>query len=253
MSSAADWATTIRVVGKLHPPRQQRVGQDEPPLLIQRIASNLYVCGGPTEQPSQDIRVWSSATPEEEALRPIDVLYGRYEPESRLIDIFVKSIRQDASLFGAEPDDLLEIVRIHEHAHAVVHLGERSPSWFGESGQTSGAPLLNERTAWFVGLPDDVPEFLAQALTYAALSHLSLPGRSQRLQGVFDALEAKQPLQYKLSPLVKQCAARADWPLILDAARGAINPHRGQGFTLRAGLEELVCAASDAGARGDAP
>lgn len=202
---------------------------------------------------------WHPKTPEEDGLHPIDVLYGCYDPRTRSIDIFVDRIRQDASVFGAEADEILEIVRIHEHAHAVVHLGSRADdvhnhlSSFGGSNKTTWSPFLDERTSWFAEFPTDLHEFLAQALTYAALSELSVPQRTEKLRRVFDALEAKQPPHYRLSALVKQCAARADWPLVLDAARGAVDAHREQDFTLSAGLGALVCSVAKPRAAADAP
>jgi hypothetical protein len=96
---------------------QRVISLDEPTLLVQRIASNPMLCGGPTEHFSQDMPVWLPKTPEEDGLRPIDVLYGRYDAATRSIDILVNRIGQDASTFGAEADELLEVVRIHEHAH----------------------------------------------------------------------------------------------------------------------------------------
>jgi hypothetical protein len=53
-------------------------------------------------------------------------------------------------------------------------------------------------------------------------------------------LEAKQPTHYKLSALVKERAVQANWPLVLDAARGSIDAYREQDFTLAAGVEALV-------------
>ena len=52
--------------------------------------------------------------------------------------------------------------------------------------------------------------------------------------------EAKQPAHYKLSPQVKAAAGGADWPLILDAARCAIDVHKGEGFSLIAGITALI-------------
>jgi hypothetical protein len=123
--------------------------QDEPTLLIQRIASNPILCGGPIEYFSKDMPVWLPKTPEEDRLRPIDVLYGCYDPKTRSICIFVNRIRQDARTFGAETDELLEIIRIHEYAHAVVHLGSRADdvhkhlSSFGGSNNTAWSPFID--------------------------------------------------------------------------------------------------------------
>jgi hypothetical protein len=259
VNSADNWATAIRTTDKLLRGHQRAVPQDEPTLLIQRIAKNPILCGSPIEHFSQDMPASLPKTPAQDGLRPIDVLYGCYDPKTRSIDIFVNRIRQDASTFGAEADEILEIVRIHEHAHAVVHLGSRVDdvhnhlSLFAGSNKTAWAPFLNERTSGFAAFPTDLHEFLAQALTYAALSELSAPHRAEKLRRIFDALEAKQPLHYQLSALVKQCAARADWPLVLDAARGTVDEDREQDFTLSAGLGALVCSVAEPSAAGDPP
>lgn len=262
MTSAEDWANAIRLRDRLlRVPRgfQRAVAEDEPTLLIQRIACNPVLCGGPVEHFSQDMPVWAPKTPDEDSLRPIDVLYGTYNPTTRSIDIFMQRICQDAKSFGAEPNELLEIVRIHEHAHAVVHLGtpcddvQDQLSAFGADKKTAWSVFLDERTSWFSRFPTELHEFLAQALTYAALSGLSAPRRSERLREVFDALEAKQPPHYKLSSSVKQCAAGADWPLVLGEARRTIDAYREQDFTLSAGLEALVCSFAEPRAAGDAP
>ena len=253
MSDPEDWAMALRVADVMARGPQRAAPQDEPTLMIQQIAGNPVLCGGPVEHFSQDMPIWAPKTPEEEVLRPIDVLYGHYDPITRSIDIFINRIRQDAGTFDAEVDELLEIVRLHEHAHAVAHLGTRADdaynhlSSFAGTGRTAWSPFVDERTRWFAGFPTELHEFLAQGLTYAALSPRSEPHRwalprSEKLRGVFDALEAKQPLDYKLCALVKQRSATANWPLVLDAARGAIDICRELGFTLKAGLNALVCS-----------
>lgn len=250
MTSAEDWATAIRVSDILLRGHTHAAAEEEPSLLLQRIAGNPVLCGGPVEHFSRVMPVWAPKTLDEERLRPIDVLYGTYDPSTRSIDIFVNRIHQDAKTFGVDPNQLLEIVRIHEHAHAVIHLGNRSDdvqnqlSAFGGGNRTAWSPFIEKRTSWFSRLSTELGEFLAQALTYAAISGMCSPRRADKCREVFDALEAKQPAHYKLSPSVKQYAARADWPLILEAARETIDVYREQDFTLRAGLEALVCSAA---------
>jgi hypothetical protein len=85
-----------------------------------------------------------SGSPYDDSLRPIDVLYGHYEPKTREIEIFVKRIDKDANIFDTEPGELREIVRIHEHAHAVVHLGSRADDVY-DYLEISGQ---NKRTEW---------------------------------------------------------------------------------------------------------
>jgi hypothetical protein len=61
--------------------------------------------------------------PEEEGLRPVDIVYGCCKPTRRSIEIYVETIREDAPMYGANDGELLQIVRIHEYAHAVVTEG----------------------------------------------------------------------------------------------------------------------------------
>ena len=149
------------------------------------------------------------------------------------------------------PKSCSKIVRIHEHAHAVIHLGSRADkadhdlSALGEAGKTDWSAFVRSRALWFTAFPKEIHEFLAQALTYAALSELSPERRSERLVGVFNALEARQPAHYRLSASVKNCVAQADWPLILDAARGDVDVYREQDFVLAQGLEALICAVAE--------
>jgi hypothetical protein len=215
-------------------------------LLTQRITRNPILCGGPTEYFSKKTPAWHPKTPDENELKPIDVLYGHYDPTNRSIEIFVNRIHQDASTFGAEPNELCEVVRIHEHAHAVAHLGSRFDdvhdhlSVFGQDKRTDWSEFLEQRTSWFNRFPIELHEFLAQGITYAALHRLSVPGRSERLRAVFEALELKQPSHYRLTPIVRKYADKADWTLILDAVRGTIDAYRERDFLLSTGIEALV-------------
>jgi hypothetical protein len=245
-SSSKDWAQAVRVAERLQRGHRQVTADDEPSLLVQRVAQNVVLCGTATEHFSQDMPVWCPATSDEADLLPIDVLYGRYTAATKSIEIFINRIAQDAHTFGAEPDELRDVVRIHEHAHAVVHIGSRVDdahrdlSTLGPGGKTDWHKFVGVRDSWFAALPVEIHESLAQSLTYAALRTLSAKARSDRLLKVFDALESKQPNHYKLSSNVKDRAATADWPLVLDAARGIADSYRSRAFTLTAGLEELI-------------
>lgn len=259
MSAAEDWATALRCSDILNRGYYRVEAADEPALLVQRVSRNPILCGGPAEYFSQDMPVWHPQAKDEQDLRPIDVLYGRYDPITREIEIFVNRIASDAGMYGAEPDELREIVRIHEHAHAVVHLGSRADDGYdhfatlGRDKRTEWPDFINRRTSWFSGFPVELHEFLAQALTYAAVQKLSVTWNSEKLTGVFDALELKQPHHYRLSASAKRCAVKADWALVLDAARGTTDVYRGEGFTLSAGLEALVCTVAEQCVAGDAP
>lgn len=251
MSSAEDWATAALCADILRRGHHRVESIDEPILLVQRLARNPILCGGPAEYFSQDMPVWHPKPPDDDSLRPIDVLYGRYEPKTREIEIFVNSIKRDAHIYDAEPNELREIVRIHEHAHAVVHLGSRADDVYkqlstsSQSKRTEWAEFINRRTSWFAEFPNEIHEFIAQALTHAALQKLSVKRKSERLRQVFDALELKQPPHYRLPSGVKLSGLKSDWALIFEVARGTFNVYREKDVTLRSGLEALICSVGE--------
>src|SRR2546429_8856507 len=59
----------------------------------------------------------------------IDELLGLYEPHQRMITIFTKGIGHVAGQLGVQTFSVEYLVRVHEYAHAVFHLGvDQSPS-----------------------------------------------------------------------------------------------------------------------------
>ena len=114
MSDSEAWATGVRTADILLHGHHGPASADEPSLLVQRVTKNLFLCEGPVEHFSNQMPVRVPISPDDENLRPIDVLYGKYNPETKSIEIYIDRIRQDAKTFGAESDELLEIVRIHE-------------------------------------------------------------------------------------------------------------------------------------------
>jgi hypothetical protein len=65
----------------------------------------------------------------------IDELLGLYESHKRMITIFTKGIEHVAGQLGVQTFFIEYLVRIHEYAHAVFHLGCRSVN-FGRIGQS---------------------------------------------------------------------------------------------------------------------
>jgi hypothetical protein len=201
---------------------------------------------GPIEIFSTKLPVYSGPSTKDDGLLPIDVLYGRYIPEDLRIEIFVDRIRADAPRFGAEYSDLLTIVRIHEYAHAVVHMGIHAGEVseqlrnFGVNGITDWVSFQVERNKAFSAIDDESGELLAQAITWACVSQQPASSRPQRLIETFTALEQKQPDRYRLPPEVRQRARLADWPLILRVAQGELDIDGGPCFKLADGLAELI-------------
>jgi len=245
MSDSEAWAVGVRSISRLNGDRFP-ASADEPSLLVQRVTKNLFLCEGPVEHFSNQLPIWVPPPPDDDQLRPIDILYGKYDPRAKSIEIYIDRIRQDAKTFRAESDELLEIVRIHEYAHALVHLGVNVPdgravlSDYGSGTKTDWSKFASPRDAAFGTLTPESHDLLAQAITWACLVDLGNPLRRQRLQEVFNALEAKQPAHYKLSTHLKDAVGSSNWPLVLEAARGSRDVFRGPKFDMTEGLRALI-------------
>jgi hypothetical protein len=248
------WATAIRFADRVKRGCPTLSAECSPPMLVQRVTQNVVLSGGPCESFSQRMPVWIPPTtaPRQDHL-PIDVLYGTYSPGERKITEYIKRIQSDARMFGAEPNELLEIVRVHEYAHAIVHLGIRTDDELkalekeAADDATAWADFLGQRTAWFVAQSRELHEFLAQAITFSALATMAGTPRGDKLLKVYDALESRQPDEYQLSAREKAAAPSAMWPLLLDVARGDTSVYWDDSFTIREALEALVCATREAG------
>jgi hypothetical protein len=245
MSGAEDWATAVRFADWLHHASRGVAKLDGPGRVIELLTGNTVLCGGPTETFSRRMPTYCPA-PDEEHLAPIDVLYGRYDPERLLIEIFINRIRTDASRFDCSATDLLTVVRVHEYAHAIVHVGldaentEEQLETFGPEGNTDWRSFNAKRNKAFSALDDNAHELLAQAITWACLCGESLQPRSRELAETFLSLEKHQPLRYRLAPEVKLRACSADWRLVLAAARREIDVYRPDDFHDADGLTALI-------------
>jgi hypothetical protein len=189
--------------------------------------------------------VFVPAGSDEDGWRPIDVIYGSYNPIGRQIEIYIHNIRRDASLFG-EFADVLQIVRLHEYAHAVVHLGVRvdqavnSLDVIGVSGYTDWHTFLDQRARAFEDIDLASHEYLAQAVTLAAIAGLPPSPQSEQLRAAFDHLEARQPPQYVLPDDVKASIHLVDWSVVIAAARRDLDAFRVRDFSLLTGLLALA-------------
>lgn len=223
-----------------------------PGLLLQRLSHNSISSFGPIESYSDKT---PTRSPKDVAhdLYPIDVLYGCYDPTARQIQIFTKAIERDKALYNSTFDDLLNIVRLHEYAHAFVHLGIREGRFNdvlflqNSNGLTNWTKFLEQRLDVFNRIDNASHEFLAQALTVACIFSCDEPHRG-RLETVFHNLEQRQPSHYhvpkeSLAPL----AALSDvhWDIALDMARGEGPDIPRDGFDLRTGLNAIILLMSE--------
>jgi hypothetical protein len=56
---------------------------------------------------------------------PIDEYLGLYEPKKTKITIFNKGIENASTIIKCNPEHLRYIVKLHEWAHALIHIGLR--------------------------------------------------------------------------------------------------------------------------------
>lgn len=245
MGDSEAWARAIRATNVLIQGHAKAVAACEPRLAVQAVTRNVVLCDAPLECFSDKTPVFVPDGPDEERWRPIDVLYGSYNSVSRHIEIYIDNIRRDASLFG-EFVDVLQIVRLHEYAHAIVHLGARlDPAVdilddIGPSGYTNWNTFLDERGRVFEDTDVASHEYLAQAVTLTALAGLPQGHQSERLRATFDRLEARQPPQYVLPHDIKASIHLVDWSIVIAAARRDLDVFRGSDFSLLTGLRALA-------------
>lgn len=192
--------------------------------LVEETTGQMILYGAPTEVFSQHMPQYHP-TPGEDDLFPIDILYGAYSSDTALATTFIRRIESHASLYGSSPDDLTDVVRIHEYAHAVVHLGidskgtKKHLNHLNANGITDWAMFRKERDHIYRNLPRDVHEFLAQAITWACICKRCRELASDTLVETFVALEQRQPAEYSLPLGTKAAALFTDWPMVLQAAR----------------------------------
>lgn len=155
----------------------------------------------------------------------IDLL-GLYQPSERTIIIFEKPIQAAAKRHNWDHAGLREVVRIHEYAHALHHLGclpsARSRLWEPLSivkphddfilerdclfDSTTDLDLFfGLRTRWFKGLKTREAEFIAQTCTAVFSDYLETAygprlGDNKSIKSIFWELMTSQPPDYKITP-----------------------------------------------------
>lgn len=228
MTGLTEWATVERVTKRLlHSPQTPGMELLEPSALLWQVCGFSMSSFGAQEyfSPKQPSVANADRPPHHGDELPIDILFGTYQPRTRRIELFHKNIAHYAPAFKAEFAQLLKIVRLHEYAHALVHLGTEVQDVPADlrlvdaDGQTDWPAFEVVRTRQYEAIDSETHEFLAQALTYAALTKLPQVGPSYGLLDVFDRLEAKQPSHYVLPADIKSVIAKVEWSLVLDIVR----------------------------------
>jgi hypothetical protein len=211
-----DWARGIMAMhacielgNPFEPPVKQR--SLKPQILIQEKLGLI----GPhnpleilTEEPSP-IKVTSVDFDKNDI--PIDEFLGLYFPDLQEIRIYVTNIQITAQRLNILYSDLKYVVRLHEYAHAVVHLG----LGVGQQGKLENdasisipepgdwKEFVEKRLKKFSCLKTEAHELLAQTITWCLLkadeqrrnAMLSLMKRQSNLYRLSDQIQKNATLE----------------------------------------------------------
>lgn len=172
------------------------------------IIMNMGLGHEPTEVYSEDdppLKLGKTAE-----LIPIDQFLGVYSLDKQQIIIFLRGIREASERLQAKPKHLEIIVRLHEWAHAVFHLGLSQDDRLKVLRDDSyWAIVLNEHTALFKEIEDDLHECLAQMLTLYCVQSLQRNSKTdqgkqilERVEQTFHQLSTRQPAKYRIEDLL---------------------------------------------------
>lgn len=197
-----------------------------PAVLVQASPQETFRPNSPVEIFSDAQPRFRPQAPEEENLIPIDEVLGRYNYRRRTIEIFYKNIAYFAEAeLKCDVSSLEYVVRIHEYAHALVHLGvswDDEPSLirnYTEGQQTDWKPFLHTRSGAFRSLRSDFHEFIAQVVSWMVIGVLEPLSERHQLQELFVRLMERQPAKYVLKAEILGKALYGDPTLLLAWAR----------------------------------
>ncbi|MBI3934998.1 MAG: hypothetical protein HY316_09930 [Acidobacteria bacterium] len=137
---------------------------------------------------------------------PIDGLLGQYSPATIQITVFRKGIQLVADITKLREHDLLYIVRLHEWAHALMHVGlERQERERLTLDESLWPTYLNLATAGYLRLDGALHERLAQLLVWYGLQGMgqaaTVPEAKValvRIGEAFKTLTHRCPLEYQI-------------------------------------------------------
>lgn len=184
-----------------------------PKALVERLTANFIKNASIFEVWSDDIRDDFFETLEKNGQLPIDVYLGVYLPKSQKIVIYKKAIDHFARKIECDPKSILLIVRIHEYAHSVIHLGDSMilPVEDKES-------FIQIRNNIFGNISEETHEALAQIITYNVLAQNNMATHLS----IFSKILKFQPDIYQLNNSVFENKIIDDsslWCYILDRIR----------------------------------
>lgn len=135
---------------------------------------------------------------------PIDGLLGQYFPDERRVEIYGRACDDVAASLGLDPARLRRVVKVHEYAHAVTHLGldADGQSWETEKFKKAETGLLESLAQYYAFVaayldePSHVDEFSRllekQGPEYNAFKDYCNEGLEQVRYGLLCAREEDQ-------------------------------------------------------------
>lgn len=141
---------------------------------------------------------------------PIDEFLGLYSPDKQEIIIFQKGIKEASDKLKINPKHLEFIVRVHEWAHAIFHLGVSENDRYKILRDDSyWDVILDTSTKLFKKIEHNLHEYLAQILTLYCVQSLKRASKTdqgkqvlERIEQTFHHLSAHQPSEYQIHDLL---------------------------------------------------
>jgi hypothetical protein len=137
---------------------------------------------------------------------PIDGVLGVYTPERQEIKVFKRGIEDAAKRLSLREQDITLIVRLHEWAHALLHLGLPEDDRLRVTrAEASWPDTLASATAKFQRLESGLQERLAQLIVHHRLQSLRsaavVPEAQNALDHIslaFSKLMQHAPIDYRI-------------------------------------------------------
>jgi hypothetical protein len=141
---------------------------------------------------------------------PIDGYLGLYDPVEMRIIVFSKGIGEAAALLKRREPDLRYVVRIHEYAHALLHLGLTRQQHHDLLSRPEAVLPGQQALSVFRSIDDGVHDILAQLLTFRALRRAFKEATIEQARsavqstlGTFGILAKRQPVEYDIEPYME--------------------------------------------------
>lgn len=156
-----------------------------------------------------------------------DRYLGIYLPSLREVRIFVRAIDHFAGVLRVDRSTLEAVVRLHEYAHAIVHLGANTVPSCAEQ-------FLCTRSRFRDAVEDDTHELLAQLIAWSILDDAE--------RHVFLTLMQRQSQKYRLTDAERQSTPDDVRFILALMRRTLLQDAEGARLGVRSNLKEVIRA-----------